>query len=213
MKKITLLLAIILCVSPSLFAQGTRPYEMGAKASFRIAIGRERANTYNIDLFGGYKFNRHISAGAGIQYVASGGAVLPGGIERVYVATNDYRGFRPYVYGRYDLLPARKWTPFVAARLGYGIFAKSKLNYGVVFGFEPYDESEFEYLKDLDHTLRVRGNVFASIDVGYSLHVGKKGSKFSFGFTLDMQPVEFAYNNHSEKRTRFSFGPTVGFTF
>ena len=213
MKKITFLLAIILCMSPSLFAQGTRPYEMGAKASFRIAIGRERANNYNIDLFGGYKFNKHVSAGAGIQYVTYGGAVLPGGIERVYVATNDYRGFRPYVYGRYDVLPSHKWTPFVAARLGYGIFAKSKLTYGVVFGYDDSDKEDFEYLKDLDHTLGVRGNVFASIDVGYSLHVGKQGSKFSFGFSLDMQPVQFEYNHHKEKRTRFSFGPTVGFTF
>ncbi len=213
MKKITLLLAIILCMSPSLLAQGTRPYEMGAKASYRIAIGRERANNYDIDFFGGYKLSKHISAGAGIQYVTYGGAVLPGGIERIYVKTHDYRGFRPYVYGRYDILPSHKWMPFVAARLGYGIFAKSQLTYGVVFGYDNGGKEDFEYLKDLDHTLGVRGHVFASIDVGYSLHAGKKGSKFSFGFSIDMQPVRFEYNNHRENRTRFSFGPAVGFTF
>lgn len=198
---------------PPLYAQGNRKYEIGAKGSFRFSIGRERANNYNIDLFGGYKFNRHISAGVGVQYVDFGGTVLPGGIERVYVRTNNYRAFRPYVYGRYDILPSRKWTPFVAARLGFGIFAKSQLSYGVVFGYDDSDKEDFAYLKDLDHTLGVKGPVFASIDVGYSLQVGKRGSKFSFGFSLDMQPVRFEYNQHKEMRTRFSFGPTVGFTF
>lgn len=84
---------------------------------------------------------------------------------------------------------------------------------GIMYGL---DTSEYEYLRDLDHSLGVKGNVYTSIGVGASLHLGKekKGGKLSFGVSMDLQPVKFSYYNHpQEKKVNFSIGPKIGYTF
>jgi hypothetical protein len=113
----------------------------------------------------------------------------------------------------------------VDARLGYAFFSNSSISYGVnpfaltgpeggiMYGL---DTSEFDYLRDLDHSLGIKGNVYTSIGVGASLHLGKnkKGGKLNLGVSMDLQPVSFSYYNHpQEKKVNFSIGPKIGYTF
>lgn len=212
-KKITMLAAAC-CLLSSLSAQEIRKFEIGADASYGISLKKLEANRYGFDLFGGYKVNEHFSAGAGVNYTGYMSRLLPSGIENVIVQTKQYHAVRPFVYALYDFLPDRKWTPFVGARLGYAFFSDSSLNYGVLYGGDgTIDASDYEYLRDLDHTLDVKGGVFGSIDLGVSRHIGTKGAKLSFGVSLDYQPVTFDYYKHSEKRTNLTVGPKIGMSF
>ena len=213
-KRIIMLFATGLCLLSSLSAQEIRKFEIGADATYGISLKKSEANRYGFDLFGGYKVNDRFSAGAGVNYTSYMSRLLPSGIENVIVQTKPYHAVRPFVYARYDFLPDRKWTPFVGARLGYAFFSDSSLNYGVLYGGDgTIDASDYEYLRDLDHTLDVKGGVFGSIDLGVSRHIGTKGAKLSFGVSLDYQPVTFDYYKHSEKRTNLTVGPKIGMSF
>ena len=219
MKKIVLLVAACIALLPSLPAQEIRKYEAGAQVSYGLGLGKTKDNHYGFDVHGGYKANDHWAVGAGLDFVNTLGRMdLPSGVENVYIVTDSYRAFRPYVYARYDVLPDRKWTPFAHARLGYAFFRNSTLQYGVFpsWSYGDYgtvDLSGYAYLKDLDHTLGVRGGVFGAIDLGVSLHVGSKGSKVNFGICLDCQPVRFEYNQSAQRRTNLTAGPKIGFTY
>ena len=209
-----MLFATGLCLLSSLSAQEIRKLEIGADATYGISLKKSEANRYEFDLFGGYKVNDRFSAGAGVNYTSYMSRLLPSGIENVIVQTKPYHAVRPFVYARYDFLPDRKWTPFVGAQLGYAFFSDSSLNYGVLYGGDgTIDASDYEYLRDLDHTLDVKGGVFGSIDLGISRHIGTKGAKLSFGVSLDYQPVTFDYYKHSEKRTNLTVGPKIGMSF
>ena len=212
-RKIVLLAAAC-CLLPSLSAQEIRKFEIGVDATYGISLKKSEANRYGFDLFGGYKVNEHFSAGAGVNYTSYMSRLLPSGMENVIVQTKQYHAVRPYLYVRYDFLPDRKWTPFVGARLGYAFFNSSSLNYGVLYGGDgTIDASDYEYLRDLDHTLDVKGGIFGSIDLGVSRHIGTKGAKLSFGVSLDYQPVTFNYYKHSEKRTNLTVGPKIGLIY
>ena len=212
-KRIILLFATGLCLLSSLYP-GDQEFEIGADATYGVSLKKSEANRYGFDLFGGYKVNDRFSAGAGVNYTSYMSRLLPSGIENVIVQTKQYHAARPYLYARYDFLPDRKWTPFVGARLGYAFFSDSSLNYGVMYGGDgTIDASDYEYLRDLDHTLDVKGGVFGSIDLGVSRHIGTKGAKLSFGVSLDYQPVTFNYYQHSEKRTNLTVGPKIGLIY
>lgn len=221
MKKILLLGAAVLCMHPSLFAQESSKFEIGAGVSYGIGLEKTQPNQYGFDIFGGYRFNKHFSAGAGIGYSHFlGRSDLPSGIDNVYIQTDDYNSVHPYVYGRYDFFPGRKWSPFVGAKLGYGIFPDSRLKYAVGLfpgGFgSAYGEAglaDYEYLQSLDHNLGVAGGVYSSIDLGVSRALGRNGGKLSLSVSLDLQPVRFNYSNSTQKRVNPTIGPSLGFIF
>ena len=223
-KQVLLLIVASFCAMQNLSAQEQRKFEVGASASFGFTLGQQKdANNYGFDVFGGYKVSKHFSIGAGVNYVNYAQRYLPSNIENVAVLAHQYRAFRPYIYGRYDFLPQKKWTPYVGLKAGYAFFSNSAINYvvnpmalsedGTFFGYGTPDLSEYEYLSDLDHTLGVKGNAFATLDLGASLHVGKKGSKFNFGAFLDLQPVKYTYNNTTATKFNVTAGPKIGFTF
>ncbi len=225
MKKILLLLTVAL-LPLSLLAQEQRKYEIGAEASFGFSAqngfnAKNKSNHYSFDVFGGYKFNDSFSAGLGLIYsMFKGREDLPIHFENVFITTEPYSGFRPYVYGRYDFLPHKRWTPYVGAKLGYAFFMNSTVNYyvnplavGTGFMYDPVDLSGYEYLRDVDHTLGVKGGVFGILDLGAAVHIGHKGSKLSMGVSMDLQPVKFEYNGHTENRFNFTIGPKIGFIF
>lgn len=221
MKKHLLLFVVVsLCFAQVLNAQGQRKVEVGVSGSWGFSLGKTWSNNYGFEIFGGYKFNEHISAGLGIGYINYFGRKdLPSGDANIYVDTKQYHAFRPFVYARYDFLPKMKWSPYVSARVGAALFSDSQLVYryrgslesGMMFGGIP---AEYEYLlTDSAHPLTVKNNVFVGLDFGASLHVGKKGSKFSFGMSADLQPAKFEYENNSASKINFTIGPKVGFTF
>ena len=226
MKRILILWLGALLLIPSLNAQEIRKFEIGADGSFGFGKKNQENNNYSFSVFGGYKASNSLSVGAGLNYARFQGRWdVPSGIDDVYIITNPYQAFRPFVYAHYDFLPKSKWTPYVDARLGYAFFSNSSISYGVnpfaltgpegglLYGL---DTSEFDYLRDLDHSLGIKGNVYTSIGVGASLHLGKnkKGGKLNFGVSMDLQPVKFSYYNHpDQKKVNFSIGPKIGYTF
>ena len=226
MKKILIVWLGVMLIFPSLNAQETRKYEIGADASFGFRKKSQENNNYSFSAFGGYKLNNSLSVGAGLNYTKyQSRSDVPSGIDDVYIIIQPYQAFRPFVYAHYDFLPNFKWTPYVDARLGYAFFSNSSISYGVnpfaltgpeggiMYGL---DTSEFEYLRDLDHSLGVKGNVYTSIGVCTSVHLGKnkKGGKLNLGVSMDLQPVSFSYYNHpQEKKVNFSIGPKIGYTF
>ena len=226
MKKILIFWLGALLLIPSLNAQETRKYEIGADASFGFGNKNQEKNNYGFSVFGGYKASNALSFGAGLNYTKYQSRWdVPSGIDDVYIIVNPYQAFRPFVYAHYDFLPNCRWTPYVDARLGYAFFSNSSISYGVhpfaltgpeggiMYGV---DTSEYDYLKDLDHSLGVKGNVYTSIGVGASVHLGKKknGGKLNFGVSMDLQPVKFSYYNHTDqKKVNFTIGPKLGYTF
>lgn len=218
MKRIVLFWAACFGLLFPLSAQESRNYEICASASYGLSLKKAKANNYSFDLYGGYMFDSHFSAGVGLDYVYFQGRLdLPSGIEDVFIWTENYQAFRPFVYARYDFLPSRKWTPYAGARLGYAFFRDSSLHYTVFTSsgspYEPVDMSKYEYLKDLDHTLKVKGNFYGTVDLGISRRIGTAGSKISFGAFLDIQPARFMYYKHTENRTNITAGPRIGFSF
>ena len=216
--RMVAVLAGACCLLPAVSAQQVKKYEIGADAAYGISLRKSEANRYGFSLFGGYKVNDRFSAGIGLGYVNYQSRLLPSGIENVFVQTRQYHAVRPYVYARYDFLPERKWTPFAGARLGYALFSDSRLSYGVMpsygfFGDGTVNASDYEYLKDLDTHLEVKGSIFGSVDLGVSRHIGTKGGKISFGVSLDYQPVTFGYYQNSQKRTNLTVGPKTGLSF
>jgi len=226
MKKLLILWLGALLLIPSLNAQEIRKFEIGVDGSLGFASNSRQNNNHSLSVFGGYKATNSLSFGAGLNYSRFQSRWdLPCDLEDVYVLTNPYLAFRPFAYVHYDFLPNSKWTPYVDARVGYAFFSKSSISYcinpfaltgpegGIMYGL---DTSEFEYLRDLDHSLGVKGNVYSSIGVGASLHLGKnrKGGKLNFGVSMDLQPVQFSYYQHpQEKKFNFSVGPRLGYTF
>lgn len=217
MKRFVIVLAASLCWLSPLYAQESRKYEVGAAAAYSLSIKRATANNYGFELYGGYKLNDYFSFGGGLNFVNYQSRALPSGMENVFVTTGMYRAFRPYVYCRYDLLPFSKWTPYAQVRLGYAFFKNSQLTYDVMYSYALFDESynpaDYEYLRDLDHTLGVKGGVYGAVELGASRHIGKKGGKISIGLFMELQPVRFEYNNHSERKTNITVGLKTGYTF
>ena len=216
-RKITLIVLCLLSVAISVSAQEMRKYEIGADVSYGISLAKSNSNHVGVNVFGGYKPTEHITIGAGINYSCFQNRLLPYDNEFVFIQTEPYHSFRPYVYGRYDFLPSCKWIPFVGARVGYGFFSKSTFIFGVLppsgsmYGED--DLSAYEYLKDLDHTLGVKGGVFCAMNFGISRKIGQKGSRITLGASLEIQPMTFKYVDKSEYRTGITIGPNIGFSF
>ena len=88
-------MAACFCLLPSLSAQEIRKYEIGVDASYGFKVDKFKANNYGFDLFGGYRFNDHFSAGAGLSYINFNGRMdLPSGIEDVGIWTDNYSLYR-----------------------------------------------------------------------------------------------------------------------
>lgn len=213
---------VCLALSQSVVAQEVRKYEFGASAAYGIGLGKETPNNARFELSAGYKINEHVSAGVGFGYRYSGGYSLPSGIENVFITTKQNHAFRPFLYGRYDFLPEKKWTPFTGAKIGYAFFANSTVNYninplalnpegGIMYG--EVDVSEYEYLKDLDQTLAIKNRLFGAVDLGVSRKIGRNGGSVSLGVSLEIQPMQFHYLDKTESRTGVTIGPLIGFSF
>ena len=114
MKKILVLWLGALLLIPSLNAQEIKKYEIGADASFGFGKRNQDNNNFNFSVFGGYKVSNALSVGAGLNYARFQGRWdVSSGIENVYIITNPYQAFRPFVYAHYDFLPNFRWTPYV----------------------------------------------------------------------------------------------------
>lgn len=200
-------------------AQEDRKFELGAGGSIGFSLKKGQPNSYGFDLFGGYKFNPHFTAGLGVNYINYFGRTdLPSGDENLYVETGQYHAFRPYLYTRYDFLPDKKWSPFIGAKFGYAFFSDTHFLYrwrlkdfGLNYGNVP---AEYEHiLTDPAQTLDVRNNFFGAIDLGISRRIGNRGSKLSIGISLDLQPVKFQYNNSAQKKFAPAIGPSAKISF
>lgn len=196
-------------------AQDVRKYEIGAEASYGISIAKSNSNHVGINLFGGYKPTDNITCGIGINYGNFQNRLLYSGIEGVFIQTDRYHSIRPYLYGKYHFTPFKKWSPYAGVKVGYGAFLNSKISFGIPVGYKymNINPDDYAYLKDLDHSLGISGNIYSSLDLGVSRKIGEKGSRISFGVALELQPIKFHYLDKTESRTAFTVGPYIGFSF
>ena len=219
MKRLLLVSVATLGLLQGANAQEDRKFELGAGGSFGFSLKKGQPNSYGFDLFGGYKFNPHFTAGIGVNYINYFERVdLPSGDPNLYIQTGQYHAFRPYLYFRYDFLPDKKWSPFIGAKLGYAFFPDTHyferwvisgdgLNYGgIPRGFK-------HILTYPTQPLGVRNSFFGTIDVGVSRRIGNHGGKLSLGVSLDLQPVQFKYNNSEQKKFAPTIGPSLKMSF
>lgn len=219
MKRIIAIVASLLFVMQVLYAQERR-IELGGNAAFGFSHGQSIGNKYGFELFAGYKLNNNFSSGIGINYSYYWGRNdLPSGIEKVCITTDGYHSIAPFIYGHYGFNPYGVLTPYIEAHIGYGFFSDTMISYQVSLlntntGFAYTDEfSEYEFLKTLDHTLSVKGNVYSSINLGVTIDLGGKRSKLMCGFIIDIQNVDYYYNNRTQNRLYITVGPQIGYWF
>ena len=219
MKKVLLVCVATLGLLQGANAQEDRKFELGAGGSFGFSLKQGQPNSYGFDLFGGYKFNPHFTAGLGVNYINYFGRVdLPSGDPNLYLQTGQYHAFRPYLYFRYDFLPDRKWSPFIGARLGYAFFSDTHYlyrwgvaSYGLNYGTVP---AEYQHiLTDPPQTLGVSNGFFGTIDLGVYRRIGNHGGKLSLGVSLDLQPVKFKYDDTEQKKFAPAIGPYLKMAF
>ena len=219
MKRLLLVCVATLGLLQGANAQEERKFELGAGGSFGFSLKKGLPNSYGFDLFGGYKFNPHFTAGIGVNYINYFGRVdLPSGDPNLYIETGQYHAFRPYLYTRYDFLPEKKWSTYIGARLGYAFFSDThylyrwgQFSYGLQYGTVP---AEYEHiLTDPAQTLDVRNGIFGTIDLGVSRRIGNRGNKLSLGVSLDLQPVKFNYDNSTQKKFAPAVGPSIKLSF
>lgn len=213
--KITLVVFCFLSMITAVSAQEKRNYEIGINASYGFSLINSGFNHVGFDLYGGFKPTDHIAFGAGINYSLFQSHILPSGIEAVFVQTDNYHSIRPYIYGKFDFTPYKKWSPYAGVKIGYSAFLNSNYNFHLLAGYDfgtTVDPDDYAYLKDIDHSLNISGSLYSSLDLGISRKISQKGSKLSFGISLEIQPVNFHYFDRNESRTSITVGPFVGFS-
>lgn len=215
-RKYLILISLLLSLVVSSSAREKRKYEVGVSVSYGVRVSNNHDNHFGADFFGGYKPTEHIVVGAGLNYAYFRGCLLPSGIQYVSVQTDRYHAFRPFVYGKYDFTPSKNWSPYVGLKIGYGAFLKSKYSFNLLAGYDSgttVNPEDYAYLRDMEHTLSISGNVYSSLDLGISRDIGKNGSKVSAGVSIEMQPLRYHYFDKTEAKTGVSIGPYIGFSF
>lgn len=219
MKRFLLVCVATLGLLQSAFAQEEKKVEFGGGASYGIGLKKGQPNSYGFNLFGGYKFNPNFTVGLGVNYTNYFGRTdLPSEDPNLFIETGQYHAFRPYLYTRYDFLPDRKWSPFIGAKLGYAFFSDTDFNYrwaqtypGLQYGNLP---AEYQHiLTDPAQPLTIKNNVFGTIDLGVSRRIGNRGSKISFGVSLDFQPMRFQYDGMNQSKNEMRVGPFTKINF
>lgn len=213
-KKFTLSVICCLIVTLSAFGQEYQKYELGLDATLGFSMKSHQSGHYGVDIWAGIKTSKALSVGAGINYSSSfGKTYLPSGFEYVFIQTGKYHTFTPFVLCKYVLLPSNKWNPYFEARIGYGFPGNSDFSFHVLTGYDfdaDIEKQDYSYLEHLDHTLQIKGGIYAAINIGISRNMGVKDSKVSFGIRLDLQPVEFCYLNKTEHLMGITLGPYIG---
>lgn len=214
-EKLAFIVLLLLSTTIFVSAQEMRKYEIGADVSYGISLANGNSNHYGITLFGGYKLTDHIVCGVGVNYGNFQNRLLYSGIEGVLIQTERYHSIRPCFYGKYVFAPFKKWSPYVGVKVGYGAFLNSQISFGVPVGYNymNINPDDYAYLKDYDHSLGISGNIYSSIDLGGSRRIGERGSRISFGVSIEVQPIQFQYIERIESRTAFTVGPYIGFSF
>ncbi len=103
-----------------------------------------------------YNLNQGISIGGGLGYV----------IFESVIDKNNIRGIPVFAYGRWNFLPTNKFSPFVAARVGYGIISQN-----VSYTLPTFDKSLNLSTLRVDESYS--GGSFNSISAGTLYHLFK----------------------------------------
>lgn len=103
-----------------------------------------------------YNLNRGISVGGGLGYVL---------FESV-IDKNNIHGIPIFAYGRWNFLPANKFSPFVAAKVGYGIISQD-----VSYTLPAFDENLDLSTRRVDKSYS--GGSFNSVSAGALYHLFK----------------------------------------
>ena len=206
MKLRLLLFSILLLLPFTLQAQhADKKIEFGVELGAGSVVSTPRS-VYG-GLWAGRRFNGRVAAGMGLDYVSYFNATLP---SKAYMKVKGQHAFRPFAYGRFDILPEGKICPFVGLRAGYGLFSDGRVAYD-------YSGVNIDMIPDAggpipeDKHLGIRGACFGALEFGASRRLGR--ARLGAALTCELQPVSYTYIAKTEKTTLSSVGAKLVLSF
>lgn len=198
---------MLICISAGIKAQ-TRE-----KVEFQLEIGggtgAHNVTNYHFHFSSGYEINDKVSLGTGTGYVNYFNRTdLKGDLEDRYIETGNHGAWRPFLYGKYNMLPKKKINPFIGVKLGYALFSNTTFAYVFDKDRDPFGNSDVD-----DQNLGIKGGINTIIDMGISRCIGHCGAKFHISISYDLQPVTYHYLSNKVKKNISSFGANIGITF
>ncbi|GAB1358923.1 hypothetical protein MASR1M31_07020 [Porphyromonadaceae bacterium] len=126
MKKILLVTALIAAFTTGAYAQTENGFGGQVEVGYGLKLDN-KLNVFQISLMPGYHFGPYLFAGAGVgfnSYSANGGSIST---------------FPIFAHATVNFTAGTTWTPFFAAKVGYGIGKKTEsldgANYELKSGF------------------------------------------------------------------------------
>lgn len=208
-RKLVYIFVILFSLSTGVKAQ------LSDKVEFQLGAGGAKAShsvtNYHFNISSGYVINERISTGTGIGYYIyfDQRTDLRSGIKDGKIEPGNHNAWRPFLYGKYNILPEKRITPFVSLRLGYAFFSNHKFNYTFDKNEDPFNGSQ----ELPDQNLDLKGGVYTTIDLGVFRRIGQKGTKFYGSLSYDLQPLTYKYLSQNITKNISSFGTNIGIVF
>lgn len=124
MKKILLVAAFIAAFATGAFAQAENGFGGQAEVGYGLKLDN-KLNVFQISLMPGYHFGPYLFAGVGVgfnSYSANGGSIST---------------FPIFAHATVNFTAETTWTPFFAAKVGYGIGKKTETLLGATNELKP----------------------------------------------------------------------------
>lgn len=196
MKKIFIFSILLLFIATPLNAQTKR---VGLVTDLAVASVKLNSAGYNIGLLTitpFYRLNKNLSVGVGA------GFLLLDDVDRI--------GMPLYGYGRWNFSTQKRVTPFVSAKVGYGIISENEKYNGIT-----WDEDGIKQGEQVDRSFT--GGVYASFSAGILYHL-RKNRALSFAITPKLQKMRAKDNTSKELDFKTNFNNLalsldVGFVF
>ncbi len=184
MKKFLLIAALIAAFTTGAYAQTENGFGGQVEVGYGLKLG-DKLNVFQVALMPGYHFGPYLFAGVGVGFnsYSSNGESLS--------------TFPIFAHGTVNLTAGTTWTPFLAAKVGYGIGKKSAT----------YDG---------DH-LETKGGFYISPSVGVKYKVAPQHA-ISFGLFYDAMSLKTTFTEAGEApltntTANSALGVRVGYEF
>lgn len=196
MKKVFIFSILLVFIAGPLNAQTKR---VGFVTDLTLASVKLNAADNNIGLLTitpFYKLNKNLSIGVGAGFLVLDDA--------------DMIGMPLYGYGRWDFSTQKRVTPFVSAKIGYGVISKNEKYTSII-----WDEDGIKQGSEVDRSFT--GGVYASFSAGILYHL-RKNRALSFAITPKFQKMKAKDNTGKELNFKTNYNNSalsldVGFVF
>lgn len=206
-KKTIFILFILSSLGLGMKAQSVRNIEFQLEAGGGTA--KHGVTNYHFNLSSGYLLGDRMSMGVGVGYINFNNRKdLNSGMGDGKIETGNHNAWRPFLYGKYHLLPGKRVNPFVQVKLGYAFFPDQKFNLAFDKNGKPYGGPQLP-----NQDLRLKGGAYTTVDVGVSRRLGEGGTKLYVSLSYDLQPLTYTYLSQNVKKNISSFGTNIGIVF